>query len=188
MHKNEAHEPLFHIVRRDHVSAKHAVAVRAAAIILALLVCALIFFLLTGTSPLQFYAAMVDGAFGTTRRIWLLLYKTAILLCISVAVTPAFRMRFWNIGAEGQALVGGLACASVMFYLGGRVPNPLLWVIMSAASIAAGMLWALLPALCKARWNTNETLFTLMMNYVATQLVAFFINTWSRADPVLFLP
>lgn len=181
MHKSESHEPLFHIVRRDHVTLKHSVAVRAAAVILALLVCALVFFLLTGKSPLQFYSAMIDGAFGTTRRIWLLIYKTAILLCISVAVTPAFRMRFWNIGAEGQALVGGLACASVMFYLGGKIPNPVLWILMCAAAIAAGMVWALLPALCKARWNTNETLFTLMMNYVATQLVSFFINTWVKS-------
>lgn len=181
MHKKETREPLFHIVRREKISMGRAVAIRATAIVSALLVCALIFFLLTGKSPLRFYGAMLDGAFGTTRRIWLLIYKTAVLLLISVAVTPAFRMRFWNIGAEGQALVGGLACAAVMFYLGGKVALPILWILMTLASVGAGMLWALLPALAKARWNTNETLFTLMMNYVATQLVVFFINTWVKS-------
>ena len=65
-----------------------------------------------------------------------------------------------------------------MICLGDKLPNWLLICTMVAASIAAGAIWALLPAICKAKWNTNETLFTLMMNYVATQLVAFFVILW----------
>ncbi len=171
-------EPLFHIVKRDTISFSKSLLIRAAAIGAALILCAIIFLLLAKESPFKFYESMLDGAFGSPRRIWQLLYKLAILLCISLAVTPAFKMRFWNIGAEGQVLVSGLACTACMFYLGGKVATPLLWVIMIVASIAAGVIWAVIPAFFKAYWNTNETLFTLMMNYVATFLVTFFINTW----------
>ena len=121
---------------------------------------------------------MIRGSFGTARKFWIMLQNLAMLLCISLAVTPAFKMRFWNIGAEGQVLVGGLATAAVMFYVGDRLPTALMIVIMLAASLAAGIIWAMIPAFFKAKWNTNETLFTLMMNYVATQLVSFFIMIW----------
>ena len=120
--------------------------------------------------------SMFRGAFGSDLKIWYLLQNIAILLCISLAVTPAFKMRFWNCGAEGQALVGGLATISVMMFLGDKMPLPLLLIVMIAASIIAGVVWAVLPAICKSQWNTNETLFTLMMNYVAIQLVAFFLK------------
>ena len=87
-------------------------------------------------------------------------------------------MRFWNIGGEGQLLMGALGSASCMILLGGKVPNVLLIVIMIIVSIAAGAIWALIPAFFKAKWGTNETLFTLMMNYVATQLVAYYVIVW----------
>ena len=100
------------------------------------------------------------------------------MLCISLAVTPAFKMRFWNIGAEGQVLAGSLAVAACMILIGDSVPNWLLIVIMAIAGVAAGAIWAFIPAFFKAKWNTNESLFTLMMNYVATQLVAYFVIVW----------
>ena len=121
---------------------------------------------------------MFSGAFGTSRKMWILGQNLAILLCISLAVTPAFKMRFWNIGAEGQVLAGGLAAAACMICLGDKVPNGLLIVLIVLSGIAAGAVWAGIPAIFKAKWNTNETLFTLMMNYVATQIVAYFIIIW----------
>ena len=170
--------PLVHITKRGVMPWYFSWGVRGAAIVLALIVCAAVTTLLTGENPLQIYATIFKGAFGTPRKIWILLQNLAILLCISLAITPAFRMRFWNIGGEGQVLVGGLATAACMICLGDRLPNGLLIPIMVAASIAAGALWAGIPAFFKAKWNTNETLFTLMMNYVATQLVAFFVIVW----------
>lgn len=107
-----------------------------------------------------------------------MLQSLAMLLCVSLAVTPAFKMRFWNIGAEGQVLAGGLATAACMIMLGGKMPNWLLYIVMIAASIIAGAVWAVIPAVCKAQWNTNETLFTLMMNYVAIQIVSYFVMVW----------
>lgn len=167
-----------HIAKRDTLPLYINIAIRGGAIILALLVCALVTTVLTGENPLSIYGTILKGAFGTARKSWTTWENVAILLGISLAVTPAFKMRFWNIGAEGQVLIGCLASATCMITLGDKIPNGLLLVIMFVASLGMGALWGFLPGLFKARWNTNETLFTLMMNYIATQLVAYFIIIW----------
>ena len=133
---------------------------------------------MTGENPISIYGTIFHGAFGTVRKTWVTFQNLAVLLGISLAVTPAFKMRFWNIGAEGQVLIGCLATAACMICLGDKLPNGLLILIMIIAAIAAGALWGFLPAFFKARWNTNETLFTLMMNYIATQLAAYYIIVW----------
>ena len=173
-HEAKTKEPLFHIAKRDSIVWWRAWLIRAAAVAAALIVSGLVAFLLTGENPVRLYATMLNGAFGTSRRIWGLAQNLAMLLCVSVAVTPAFKMRFWNIGAEGQVLAGGLATAACMIFLGDKLPNGLLLVVMVLASIAAGAVWALIPAFFRAHWQTNETLFTLMMNYIAIQLVSYF--------------
>ena len=170
--------PLIHITKRKAMPWYASWGIRAAAIIVALIVCALITNLLTGENPIRVYATMLKGAFGSPRKIWVLCQNIAILLCVSLALTPAFKMRFWNLGGEGQILIGGLAAAACMICLAGKLSNSMLILVMVLASIAAGAIWALIPAFFKAKWNTNETLFTLMMNYVATQLVAYFVIIW----------
>ena len=167
-----------HIVKREPMPWFKSMLVRAVAIIASLLLSAVVITLLTSTNPLKIYASMINGAFGSELRMWSLAQNVAILLCISLAVTPAFKMRFWNIGAEGQVLIGGLASAACMFYFKDSIPNGLLIPIMLVASILGGVIWGVIPAFFKANWGTNESLFTLMMNYVATQLVAFFIMVW----------
>ena len=171
-------QSLFHIAKRDTLPWYKTVLIRGGAIVLALIVCAIVTTLLTGENPIKVYSTILYGAFGTSRKSWVTFHNLAILLGISLAVTPAFKMRFWNIGAEGQVLIGCLATAACMICLGGKIPNGLLIVIMIVASVAAGALWGFLPGIFKAKWNTNETLFTLMMNYIATQLAAFFIIVW----------
>ena len=170
--------PLFHIVKRGALPWYQAWSIRAAAIVLALLFCALVTSLLTGENPIQVYSTMIYGAVGTPRKIWILGQNIALLLCVSLAITPAFRMRFWNIGGEGQVLAGALTAAACMICLADKLPNWALIAVMAVSSIAAGAIWGLIPAIFKAKWNTNETLFTLMMNYVATQLVAYFVIIW----------
>ena len=168
---------LFHIVKREALPWYQAWMIRGAAILLALVMCSLVTVMVTGLNPLDLYKTMFYGAFGTERKTWVL--KLAILLGISLAVTPAFKMRFWNIGAEGQVMAGALACATVMITLGNTITsNWLMLLIMLVVSVAAGALWGFLPAFFKAHWNTNETLFTLMMNYIAIQLAAYFIIIW----------
>lgn len=167
-----------HIAKRDTLPLYINIAIRGGAIILALLVCALVTTVLTGENPLSIYGTILKGAFGTARKSWTTWENVAILLGISLAVTPAFKMRFWNIGAEGQVLIGCLASATCMITLGDKIPNGLLLVIMFVASLGMGALWGFLPGFFKARWNTNETLFTLMMNYIAIQLTSFFVAKW----------
>lgn len=172
-------EPLFHVVKKESLPWWKAWLIRIIAVLAALVVSSVVTVLLTGENPLGVFGTMVDGAIGTERRVWVLLQNVAMLLCVSLAVTPAFKMRFWNIGAEGQVLIGGLATAACMLKLGNVVPNVLLIPIMIVASIAAGAIWGVIPAICKAKWETNETLFTLMMNYIAIQLVSYFCLIWS---------
>lgn len=178
--KQQVHEPLFHIVKRDSLPEYRAWIIRIGAILIALIVSAAVTMILTGENPISVYATMIQGAFGTSRKFWKLLQDLAMLLCISLAVTPAFKMRFWNCGAEGQVLVGGLATAACMICLGGKIPNALLIIVMIIASILSGAVWALIPAYFKAKFNTNETLFTLMMNYVGIQLVSYFCMYWEN--------
>lgn len=174
MHK----QSLFHISKRDALPWYQAMLIRGGAIVLALIVCALVTMLLTGENPISIYGTIFYGAFGTARKSWVTFQNLAVLLGISLAVTPAFKMRFWNIGAEGQVLIGCLATAACMIVLGDKLSNGVLILVMLVAAIAAGSLWGFLPSFFKAKWNTNETLFTLMMNYIATQLAAFFIIVW----------
>ena len=182
--RNEVREPLIHLTKRASTSPARAWTIRVIAILLGLLVCGIAAFLLI--EKLQqnpgkigdFYYTFIRGSFSTNRKLWKFLKNTAILLCISLALTPAFRMRFWNIGGEGQTLAGVLGAIAVDFYLGGTIPEWLLLILMFVAALAAGTLWAVIPALFKAKWGTNETLFTLMMNYVATFLVGYFLVIW----------
>ena len=177
MHKTR--EPLFHIVKRVDTPWYFSWCVRAAAILLALICCSVISTIVTKDNPIQIFATIIDGSFGSTRKFMVLLQNTAMLLCVALALTPAFKMRFWNIGGEGQALIGALAAAACMILM----KNQSNWVVipcMVVTSILAGALWGAVPAFFKARFGTNETLFTLMMNYVATQLVAYFSVVWEN--------
>lgn len=171
-------EPMFRIAKRSDISRKKAVIIRIIAFLLALVVCGVFVFVLTKENPLSVYMGMVDGAVGTPRRTWNTLRDTMILLSVALAITPAFKMRFWNIGAEGQILVGGIATAAVMRYFGASFSPAVLFIVMIICSIAAGLVWGIIPAFFKAKYNTNETLFTLMMNYIAIQLTSYFCIIW----------
>ena len=175
---NKAKDPLFNIVKRDALPWYKSLGIRLIAILAALIVCAIVTTILTGINPIQVYVSIFLGAFGTARKTWITFQNVAILLLISLALTPAFRMRFWNIGGEGQVLVGGLAAAACMITLADKVPNVVVVLLMVVCSLGAGAIWGLIPAFFKAKWNTNETLSTLMMNYIATQLVAFYTIVW----------
>lgn len=177
----EGREPLIHISKRDSMPLWKSVLVRIIAIIISLILCGLIIYAIVKMNPIQVYKTMFEGAFSTNRRTWVTIRDIMLMLCIGVGLAPAFKMRFWNLGAEGQILVGGLASAAFMIYLGkGQIPSLLLLVCMAIASVLAGGVWGSIPAIFKARWNTNEVLFTLMMNYIAIQLTSFFVAKWEN--------
>ena len=169
-----------HIIKRDTISKLKAWEIRLIAVALALIVCALVIVPITHQNPLNVYLAIIDGAVGRNRRLWSTIREALTLLIISIGLTPAFKMKFWNIGAEGQVLMGGAATAAIMIYFGDAMPNWLLLIVILIASALAGIIWGLLPAIFKAYYNTNETLFTLMLNYVAMQIVTFCIVFWEN--------
>lgn len=171
--------PLIRVVKRDTISLKHSILIRAAFIFSGLALCALFMYSVTKMNPFVVYSAMFEGALGGTSRVWATLKDVSMLLCIAVALAPAFKMRFWNIGAEGQVLIGAVAAAFFMKFCNG-LPNFLLLFIMLVGACAAGALWGMIPAIFKSKWKTNETLFTLMMNYCAIQITAFCVVKWER--------
>lgn len=167
-----------HISKRDTISRSKAWSIRAIAILLALIVDGIIIYAIVKMNPLKVYVSLASGAFGTSKRMWFTIRDCMILTCIAIGLAPAFKMRFWNVGAEGQMLVGGIATAFWMINFAGKMNTVMLFLCMAISAIVAGGIWGLIPGFFKAKWNTNETLFTLMMNYVATQLVAYFIIVW----------
>lgn len=176
-----AREPLIRIAKRTDLSTKLSYGIRIASVLIALIACGLTLIFITSgkVSFLDVYTEMFVGAFGTVRRVKITIRDTCALLCLAVALAPAFKMRFWNIGAEGQALVGALA-SCVVVKLMPDMNGALLILLMFVASIAAGALWGIIPGFFKATIKANETLFTLMMNYVAIQLVKFFAVLWEK--------
>jgi ABC-type uncharacterized transport system permease subunit len=128
-----------------------------------------------GADPLETYKAMFDGAFGTTYARSELLVKAIPLMLTGLAVSIAFRMLFWNIGAEGQLVMGAIGTAWVPLFLlkDSSLPPGALLALMGMAAFIAGALWGLIPALLKAFLRVNEIITTLMLNYVAILLLDY---------------
>ena len=171
-------EPLFQVSKRGDIPLWQAIVIRAGAIVGGLLLTSCIFGLVAGVSPFAVLGEMFNGALGNKNRIWILLRETSLLLLVGLALVPAFKMKFWNLGGNGQILIGALATAMVMRSQL-AVDNPgLANIIMVLAAVLAGAIWAVIPAIFKAFFKTNESLFTLMMNYIAVELVSFFVYKW----------
>lgn len=173
-------EPLFHIVKRDDMAWWQAWLVRIATIVISVFLMGCLSKMLTEKSLLETFEIMYRGVLGrietgSTVMLWKYLQEIAILLCLALALTPAFKMKFWNCGAEGQALIGGLASMVCMIEFGKTLSYPVLLIVIVITSMLAGAVWGLIPAIFKALFNTNETLFTLMMNYIATQIIAYYV-------------
>lgn len=177
-HEHAKKEPMIRLVKRDALPTWKIILIYAIAILGSLLLSSVICSLFSSKNPLKFFSALFVGAIGSSRNIWILLQDTALLLGVAVALVPAFKMKFWNLGGNGQILVGSLAAISCMYYLGGKISDALLIPLMTVASILAGAIWGVLPAIFKAFFDTNESLFTLMLNYIATGLVTMFLMIW----------
>ena len=195
--QNKIHEPPFHIVKRPAIATWKAILIRTIAILLSLIVSSVVLIVLTKKSPFEAMQLVYEASFGkykpelgtgfftqmfTGRKFWAMLQELCMLLVIALAVTPAFKMKYWNLGAQGQVLFGGLCSVAVMFNLNQGYWATHKWLVlflMLVAAILGGIIWAVIPALFKARWNTNESLFTLMMNYIAIQLISCMINVWN---------
>lgn len=177
MSKQNGHsaEPFVRMVKRDAVSQKKAWGIRGIAFLLALVTGGLLILVL-GHNPFQVYQSMVVGAWGSKTVINETIKLAVPLLISAIGISFAFKMKFWNIGAEGQILVGAVAAGAFGLFTAHIFPKIPLVLLMILASVTAGGLYGLLPAVCKAKWGTNETLFTLMLNYIALAFIKYLMN------------
>ena len=174
---HESNTPLIRLAKRDGMAGAGQWGIRIAAILLALVVGGLVI-LLSGNNPIQGYAIIVEGALGKTSGIRQTVKNFIPLLGTALAIAPCFKMRFWNIGAEGQITAGAVGASYFALFWADRLPAPVLLVVMAVAGVICGGLWGLVPAFFKAKWGTNETLFTLMMNYIMIGVVK-----WLQGGP-----
>lgn len=176
------------IVKRDTCPMLKRVCFYVVAVFAALIVGALVL-LAIGVDPLEYYYKMFT--MGTIDNP--IAYKTIMnylkafvpLALTSVALSLAFKMRFWNIGGEGQFIVGAIAASTVAFKLGPLLPMWLTVIVMCLIAMLAAGLYGLIAALLKVKFGTNETLMTLMLNYIALYVLIFIGDT--KADWNFFL-
>ena len=169
---NNKKMPLIRLAKRDGMDPKKVWAIRLGSILVALLLGSLAI-LITGNNPFTAYGTMIVGALGKKTAIRQTVKIAVPLLGCALAIAPCFRMRFWNIGAEGQITAGAIAATYFALNFAGKLPSVLLLIVMALAAALAGGIWGLIPAFFKAKWNTNETLFTLMMNYIIIGIVSY---------------
>ncbi|MDL2236117.1 ABC transporter permease [Christensenellaceae bacterium OttesenSCG-928-L17] len=165
-------EPFVRIAKRDSVSRARGYAVRALALLAALFTGGILLLAL-GHNPLHVYRDMALGALGTQSAVRETVRIAIPLLITGLGIALAFKMRFWNIGGEGQIIAGAMAASYFALFQYEKLQGPSLLIVMCIASLVAGGLMGLLPAIFKSKWNTNETLFTLMLNYIALEVVRY---------------
>ncbi len=171
------------IVKRKNLSKKKQVLIQILAVIFALCF-ASIFILMTGNNPISVYLSMVNGAFGSGYRFQETITKAIPLVITSLGIIVAFKMKFWNIGGEGQFVIGAMA-GSYFALFHKDMAKPLLIIVMLVAGFIAGGLWGLIPAFFKTKFQTNETIFTLLMNYIAIKFLTYLqFGPWK--DPKSF--
>ena len=178
---NKVRNPLFHISRRNETPRWVTIVTKLSFILGALLLCGIISFFVspdtleeTPDKFIAYYYYVIEGTFNNSNTTFTTLWNAALLLIIAAAITPAFKMKFWNIGAEGQVIMGCLGAAIVMKFIAPNVPNVITFILMFIFAVTFSIVWSAIPAFFKAYFNTNETLFTLMMNYIAIGIVAAF--------------
>jgi len=165
-------QPFVRMVKRTDVTRKHAVMVRVIALIAAFLTSSLLIGIL-GKNPIAVFGQMITGSLMTSAAFKETVRIAIPLLVTSLGVAMAFKMKFWNIGAEGQICLGSIAATYFALFYVDIIPQPFLFIVMFLAGAVFGGLWGLIPAYFKAKFGTNETLFTLMMNYVAVYIIQF---------------
>lgn len=162
---------MIRIVKINQVASRKSILVRILSVILALLVSG-IFLTLIKLNPIDVYLSMLKGAFGSSYSSRETIIKAIPLIITSLGIAVAFKMQFWNIGGEGQIMMGAFFCSYFALNFP-TLPRLVLLTLMLVAGFIGGAIWALIPAYFKSKWGTNETIVTLMMNYIAIKWVTF---------------
>jgi len=143
-------------------------------VVAALVVCA-VFLALTGENPFDVYAQMIDSAFGSARGLAETLISATPLILTGVAAAIAFKMLVWNIGGEGQFIMGAIFAAGFAIWLGDSAPAVIALPVVIIAGGLGGAVWASIAAIPRVYLGTNEIITTLMLNFIALNLMNFLI-------------
>ncbi len=162
---------MFRIIKKEGISKRKHASIVLAALLLALVVNGF-FLMFLGHNPINVYGSMIKGAFLSNYRVSETLIKSIPLIITSIGISLAFKMKFWNIGAEGQIIMGAFGASFVALNYPG-LPQGLLLSLMGLAAMICGGLWSFIPAYFKAKFKTNETIFTLMLNYIALKWITY---------------
>lgn len=160
------------ISKRAELPKRQETVIRAIAIAFSL-ICAGLVIMVLGFNPITVFHEIVLGALGTEIRIQQTIVKAIPLLITSLGILVAFKMKFWNIGGEGQIMMGAFGASLVALNVPGSLSTPLTLLAMAVVAMIFGGIWAFIPAFFKAKFGTNETIFTLMMNYIAIKWVTY---------------
>ena len=169
--------PLFRLAKRTDINPRMAWGIRVSSILIALVLGCLPI-MLTGANPIEAYGVIIQGSLSRPIYVRQTIRIAIPLLGCALAIAPCFKMRFWNIGAEGQITMGAMIATYFALFWTDKLSHGPLLIVMGLSAAIFGGLWGLIPAFFKAKWNTNETLFTLMMNYIAIGIVA-----WLQGGP-----
>ena len=169
-------DPLIKISKRQNLALGYKLLLTVGAIFLALAIGGILLACL-GYNPFEFYVQLLMGNFKNASYVKLLVRTLVPLLITSLGVSLAFKMRFWNIGGEGQFIVGAIIAMTFSLLIGDSLPSPLGAIIIVLLGALGGGVYALVVALLKVKFNTNETLMTLMLNYVAIYVASYMLKT-----------
>ena len=158
------------ITKREDLPKNKTIFIRILSVLLSLVFAGLVIAAL-GYNPIEVFTNMIDGALGSATRLRQTVLKAVPLIITSLGILVAFKMKFWNIGGEGQIMMGAFAASAVALYT--DMPRPAMLLCMGLAAMVAGGIWAFIPAIFKAKMGTNETIFTLMLNYIAIKFVTY---------------
>ncbi|MEG0830602.1 MAG: ABC transporter permease [Anaerovoracaceae bacterium] len=160
------------IDKRSALPRKKELLIQTAAVALSLVFAGIVIGIM-GFNPIQVFLNIIEGSVGSQMRIQQTIIKAIPLVIASMGILVAFKMKFWNIGGEGQIMMGAFGATLVALNLPQTLPAPIMLLAMMIGSVICGGAWAFIPAFFKAKFGTNETIFTLMMNYIAIKFVTY---------------
>ena len=173
-------ESPIHVVKRSNTPLWQTIVIKLSAVFIGLIIGSIFCALISqkGNNPFEFFAYLFKGVFGSSTSRGSFVQKFALLVLVSFALLPAFKMKFWNLGGNGQILIGALVTTMFMKFMGGKAPDAVVIILMIVFGVLAGAAWAVIPAIFKAFFKTNDSLFTLMMNYIAVGLTSYFLAAY----------
>lgn len=170
------------ITKKADLPKKQEIIIQIVAIALSLVFAGIVIAAM-GFNPALVYYSIIDGSLGSEMRLQQTIVKAVPLIIASMGILIAFKMKFWNIGGEGQIMMGAFGASFMALNLPETLPAPIMLLCMMLAAILCGSIWAFIPAFFKARFGTNETIFTLMMNYIAINFVTYLqFGPWKDPD------